>query len=349
MRVIGKGNPEAKIALVGEAPGEQEELTGSPFIGTSGQELTRMLSEAGIDRKACFLTNVLSTRPPNNKLDEFCGKKADVGRDYPYPPLGSGKYLLSAHLHELDRLAQELNDLGPNLVVALGGTASWALLRAPKITGIRGSITQGVLTPHKVLPTFHPSAVLRNWSQRPIVVADLIKAERESHFPEVRRPERKVYFDPEYGDLSFYRRGILESRPQFIAADIETKNKTITCISFAPSRSESFVVPFYNPTRPNGSHWQTAAEELEWWRFVEEVLCSPFPKIFQNGLYDLQYLLRMGLRVSNVAEDTMILHHAMYPEMQKSLGFLGSVYTNESSWKLLRPRGEDSNKRDDVE
>lgn len=346
-RVVGRGPVGAKIAFVGEAPGEQEDLTGMPFMGSSGQELTRMMKEAGIDRSECFLTNVLSIRPPDNKLDAFCGKRADVGADYNLPPLGSGNYLKPEYLPELQRLADELNAVKPNLVVALGGTASWALLSAPKITSIRGTVAAGTLVPFKVLPTFHPSAVLRNWAIRPIVVADLIKAERESHFSEVRRPERTIYYDPNYGDLEFFRRGILHSGSRLIGADIETKNKTITCISFAPSRSESFVIPFWDSRKPNGSYWQTLDEEVEWWRLVEDVLSSDIEKVFQNGLYDIQYLWRMGLKIRNFHHDTMILHHAKYPEMQKGLGFLGSIYTNEASWKLMRLKDTDSNKRDD--
>jgi uracil-DNA glycosylase len=347
MQVTGKGPLDSKIVLVGEAPGEQEDITGRPFEGSSGQELTRMLGEAGIDRKQIYLTNVFSHRPKDNKLEAFCGKKADVGKDYPYPPLASGQYVLPTHLVELERLRDEINLVQPRLVIACGGTASWALLRAPKITSIRGTIAAGSLTEHKVLPTFHPSAVLRNWAIRPIVLQDLIKAERESHFAEIRRPERRVYYDPEYNDLAFYRQEILHTGSHLIGADIETKNRTITCISFAPSRAASFVIPFWDPAKPSGSYWPTLAIELEWWNFVQEVLSSSIPKVWQNGLYDLQYLLRMGISVRNSAHDTMILHHAMYPELQKSLGFLGSIYTNESSWKLLRPRGEDSNKRED--
>lgn len=346
--VLGQGNPNAKIALVGEAPGQQEELTGMPFIGDSGQELTRMLTEAGIDRKQVFLTNVLSERPPDNKLDAFCGKRADVGGNYSLPPLGSGNYLRPEFLHNLDRLKQELQDIKPNVVVALGGTASWALLSAPKISTVRGTVASSSLVPGlKVLPTFHPSAVLRNWEYRPIVLTDLIKAERQSHFPELRRPEREIYYDPEYGDLEFFRKGILESGAFTIGADIETMRRTVTCISFAPSPQKSFVIPFWDSRKPHGNYWETAREEREWWDLVEEVMSCDIEKVFQNGLYDLQYLVSMGIRCRRVNQDTMILHHSMYPEMQKSLGFLGSVYTEEASWKLLRPRGEDSNKRED--
>lgn len=344
-RTHATGPKDAKIVLVGEAPGKQEELTGLPFMGESGQELTRMLKEAGIDRKDCYLTNVLTVRPPDNKLDEFCAPKGEVGVGYTLPPLGSGKYLRPEFLPELDRLREEIEAVNPNLVIALGGTASWALLRAPKISSIRGTVAQGVLTNHKVLPTFHPAAIIRNWAQRVLVVSDLLKAEREAKFPEVRRPERKIYYDPTMADLQDWAREL--SKASLLGTDIETKLRTITCLGFAPSRSEAFVVPFLDNRTTSGSYWHTLDEEVEAWNLVEEILASPARKVFQNGLYDIQYLLRMGLRLRNVSDDTMILHHSMYPELQKGLGFLGSIYTNEASWKLLRPRGEDSNKRED--
>jgi uracil-DNA glycosylase len=339
------GPKDAKIVLVGEAPGKQEELTGMPFMGESGQELTRMLKEAGIDRSSCYLTNVLTVRPPDNKLDEFCAPKGEVGAGYTLPPLGSGKYLRPEFLPELDRLRAEIEEVNPNVVVALGGTASWALLRAPKISSVRGTVAPGVLTKHKVIPTFHPAAIIRNWAQRVLVVADLLKAERESHFPEVRRPERKIYYDPTLAELQDWVEYL--NRASILGTDIETKLRTITCIGFAPSRSEAFVVPFFDPRNTHGSYWHSLDEELEAWGHVESILSGPARKVFQNGLYDIQYILRMGLKLRNVSDDTMILHHAMYPELQKSLGFLGSIYTNEASWKLLRPRGDDSNKRED--
>ena len=62
-------------------------------------------------------------------------------------------------------------------------------------------------------------------------------------------------------------------------------------------------------------------------------------KIFQNGLFDLQYLAKYKLRIVNISDDTMLLHHALYPELPKGLGFLGAAYTNEAPWKLMR-KGE---------
>lgn len=71
--------------------------------------------------------------------------------------------------------------------------------------------------------------------------------------------------------------------------------------------------------------------------------------IFHNCAYDLQYLLREGFRITGPVHDTMLMHHAHLPEMRKSLGFLGSVYTDEPAWKSMRERGEETFKLDDVE
>jgi DNA polymerase I-like protein with 3'-5' exonuclease and polymerase domains len=122
-----------------------------------------------------------------------------------------------------------------------------------------------------------------------------------------------------------------------LSVDIETKAGFITCIGFATSEARAMVVPFYSSCPTNfGNVWSEAAQEERVWLQVWRLLGSSIPKVFQNGMYDLQYLMRMGLRVRACDEDTMLMHHAIYPEMDKGLGFLGSVYTNEPAWKLMR-------------
>ena len=123
------GPHDARIALVGEAFGGQEALIGQPFIGTAGQELTRLLAEAGIKRSECFLTNVIASRPYSesefgrnysNDFDTLCGPKASVGDAYEWPPLSMGKYLRPEFLGEVERLRRELIVVRPNVIVALG-------------------------------------------------------------------------------------------------------------------------------------------------------------------------------------------------------------------------------------
>lgn len=311
-----------------------------PFVGDSGQELTRILMEAGLNRRDCFLTNVLPLQPPNNEVEALCVSKKLAGDSYPYSAIRQGKYLDPQYLGELDRLRTELDTVQPNLVVALGNTACWALLGSGRISTVRGVTTTGPLCGSlKVLPTFHPAAVLRQWSYRPIVIVDLLKARREMEFPEIRRPVRQILVDPTLEEIRNWA-----VRPHIaLAVDTETRAGQLRSVQFARSPYEALVIPFW--VRQD-SHWETLEDELEAWKWTKYLLDLPCPKIFQNGLYDLQYFLRLGIKPRNCLHDTMLLHHALYPELLKGLGFLGSYLTNESSWKLMRGK-YDSNKADD--
>ena len=317
-----------------------------PFVGPSGYLLTKMLEEAGIRRADCFLTNVFNFRPKGNEIDTLCGNKGDDRTGL--PPIRPGKYIREEYTGELQRLYSELRGLNPNVVIALGNTAVWALLHNSGISKIRGTVTEDrVDLGLKILPTYHPAAILRDWSLRHVTVLDLMKAERESHFPEIRRPERTVYIEPSLADLEwFYETHLAEAK--IISFDIETSGEQITCIGFAPSPRVSLVIPFVDIRREKGNYWPDLQTELRAWAFVRKVLDTPIPKVAQNGLYDITFLWKSyGIPVRNFAHDTMLLHHALQPESQKGLGFLGSVYTNEASWKLMRTRGKETIKKED--
>jgi uracil-DNA glycosylase len=339
------GPKDAKIALVGEAWGEQESIVGKPFQGYSGQELTRMLQEAGIARRDCFLTNVLALRPPNNDLSALCCKKAECGEDYPHPHLGKvGQYLRPEYLSELERLRVELEEVRPNITIALGATACWALLGTNGLGSLRGTVATGTLAGGKVLPTYHPAAVLRNWANRPITLADLMKAKRESAFPEIKRPSRRILVNPTIAECHEWIARHVRAES---ACDIETKYGMIEMVGFSADAENAMVVPFWDRAR-GGNFWATPRLELDARNVVRSILENPFvTKIFQNGLYDLQYLMKEGYRPRSCLEDTMLYHHALYPEMQKGLGFLGSVYTSEPAWKTMRGKKITEMKKDD--
>jgi len=342
------GPRNAKIALVGEAFGEQEDMVGLPFQGQSGQELTRLLEEAGIARRDCFLTNFIPLRPPSNNFDLFCAKKKEVGgKDYHHEPLGQGKYLRPEFLPHIQRLKHELEAVNPNIVIPLGAKACWALFGVAKIGALRGTVAIGNLCPRlKLLPTYHPAALFRNWSLRPIVVADLLKAARQSEFPDIRRPARWVLIDPTFDEIHAWIEKHLARADEF-AVDIETSGGMITCIGFAPNPRHALVIPFLDRRKPDGHYWPTLEDEIAAWKIVRYILEElPGKKVFQNGLYDLQYIVQMAILPRDCEDDTMLLHHSIYPELQKSLGFLGSIYTDEASWKLMRENKEEL-KRDE--
>lgn len=372
------GPLKPKIVMIGEACGESEDQCHKPFAGESGKELFRCLGEAmpevepelharisglhqyglawikdrelWLEAAGIALTNVLAFRPPGNKMESLCGTKKEVSAyAATFPPVAKGKYLREEFLPELSRLAEELEKWQPNLVLGLGNTAIWSVLRATNIGSIRGTVSQGQLErwSGKVLPTYHPAGVLRNWAWRPVVVADLMKAARESRYPEIRRPARRVLVAPTIEEVEAWTARVLANPPPLLSPDIETASGQITCIGFAIATDEAMVIPFWDRSKPGWSYWPDAATERRALDCVARLMESPGAKVGQNFLYDTQYLTRYGIQPRNMSEDTMLLHHAMFPEMQKGLGFLGSIYTNEASWKLMRKRKADSEKKDE--
>lgn len=351
------GPRNARIAFVAEAFGESEQRLGKPLVGAAGQEFNRLLRESGIERSECFLTNVIAARPTpsSNNFDLLCDKKAAVGgRSYTLPMIRQGMYLRPEYFGELERLREELETVRPNLIVALGAKAAWALLSTSGISRIRGTTSPARfvlgtgLVGCKVLPTFHPSYLFQMWSDRPIVLADLAKARREAEFPEFRRPERQVIVSPTLGELREWVTETLAHAPPLLGCDIETVNGQIESIGFARSRRDAIVCPFIL-REPWRNYWPSTVEELAARELCGALLGShQIAKLGQNFLYDSQYLLREGFSLRNIAEDTMLLHHSLYLELQKGLGFLGSIYTNEPAWKLMRHRKKDEElKRDE--
>ena len=337
-----------KIAIVGEAPGANEVSERMPFVGTSGQELTRMLAEAGINRHACYVGNVFSIRPPANDLEHFCVKKAELPKSYSHPALVRGKYLDPKYLPEVERLRSELLSVKPNLILALGNTACWALLGTTGISKMRGAIAESTLLPGvKVLPTYHPAAVMRQWDLRSTTVIDFMKASRESLFPEIKTPHREIWLHPSLNDMLEYEKWYITGS-DLLAFDIETKGYNfITCVGISPDPSSAIVVPFVNERNP-GFHYWSEKDELSAWAWLKRILEGPIAKMGQNGLYDLQYLRESGIIVRNYLHDTMLLHHSLQPELPKSLDFLGSIYSEEQAWKLIRRRAKDEiTKRDE--
>ena len=322
----------SKIAFVGEAWGKEEAATGLPFMGNAGRILNGLLSQVGIVRKDCFVTNVLNLQPkPSNDIKNCCGPRDTGIADM--PALAPGKYLRAEFQPELTRLYDELARVKPNLIVALGATASWALLRTTGIASIRGAVAQSPWG--KCLPTYHPQAVGYDWSLRPVLYADLCKAKREAEYPDIRRPQREVWIEPSLRDLGEFEEYL--STADLLAVDIETMGDMITCVGFAPSSDRAIAVPFYAGHVPDKNYWKTFEEERTAWDWVAKWCRSGTPKVLQNGTYDINFLWKtMGIVVNNATHDTMLLSHALQPELQKGLAFLGSIYTDEQSWKLMR-------------
>ena len=136
--VFGEGSERARVVFVGEAPGEEEDRQGRPFVGRAGKLLDQMIERIGLNRKDVFICNVLKCRPPNNRDPE--APEVEACKGY---------------------LAAQLELIKPNLICTLGKHAYNTLMGVDaRITKVRG-----ILTSYKgmrLLPTYHPSYLLRN-------------------------------------------------------------------------------------------------------------------------------------------------------------------------------------------
>jgi uracil-DNA glycosylase family protein len=143
--VFGEGAAHAEVMLVGEQPGDKEDLTGHPFVGPAGQLLDRALEEAGIDRTQTYVTNAVKHFKWQARGKRRIHQKPSWTESVACRPW----------------LEAELEALTPRVVVCLGATAAQSLLgRDFRVTRHRGEVLESDFAEH-VVPTIHPSAVLR--------------------------------------------------------------------------------------------------------------------------------------------------------------------------------------------
>ena len=369
---MGSSKP---IFLVGEAWGENEARLGVPFVGASGVELLRMLHEAGVieltsgDRNRMDLyyrtgdpnhldkiwlkhpevyrTNVFNSHPPGNRLEHFCGGKADGIPGY--GPLLPSKYVRTEFEPELARLGDEIIAADPNLIICLGNCAVWAFTGHTGVSKLRGTTTLSThcVGDYKLLVAYHPAAVLRQYELRPTTIADLSKAVYERESGALVRPPCEIWIEPDAQDIKTFIKTYIPDGT-LIAVDIETAGSTITCIGFAARRDLAIVIPFLDVRKTGRSYWPTAEDERFVWGIIRQVLENPkVYKVFQNGMYDMAFLWRAyGIRTLGAKHDSMLAHHALQPEALKGLGYLGSLYTSWGAWKSDR-KHTDTIKRDE--
>ncbi len=325
----------AKIAFVAEAPGDTEVVKGVPLVGQSGKLFNMALHNADISRWDCFVTNVFDFQLPDNEIKRICVPRKES--DTELPAACSGGYVPGSIANPaLARLKEELERAKPNVIVAMGGVAAWALLGYPgnvALKKIRGTVHEGVLVPFKVIPTYLPTFILRQYQMYPYLWSDLLKARRESAFPEIK----KVDYDLIVPETPDRIQDLFERLAPPYAVDIETTRGLIDCIGFSDGYI-NFTVPIFDDKtfRP---FWDRDTE-LHVRQMVCNVLAGPTPKIFQNGSYDVQRLWEIWhVKTRGYMHDTRLLHHALWPELPNDLASMAALHTELPSWKPVRGKG----------
>lgn len=147
--VFGDGAPDARLMFIGEAPGAEEDLQGLPFVGAAGQLLNNLLSKLGLRREEVYITNVVKSRPPGNRDPE----PDEIAACFPF-------------------LEKQIRAIRPKVIVTLGRIAAQALLHTKDpLTRLRGRWQKYGNIP--VMPTFHPSYLLRFAKERHKTWADM--------------------------------------------------------------------------------------------------------------------------------------------------------------------------------
>lgn len=323
------------IMIVGQHPSLNE--AGAPFTNGLWRFFKLFLSKAGINPQSpnVLWTNV-SSKPAASMFASLQKGKPNSLPGYPF--VQRGWYLSPSLADDISRLTSDIQRVKPNLILSVGELPLTVLTYQNTLKFARGRVTtthEGIGT-FKVLPTWHPQSVMADRTQEPVLFSDLRKASREAAFPEVRRPLRYIHLRPTIDDLEQFWTEFIEPSSA-LSIDIETKGAMITCVGVAPSPDRALVIPFFDEERSDGNYWRTKREEFIAWSYIHRLCNTPGKRVFgQNFSYDAQYLWRqMGIPTSQWTDDTMILHHAMQPEMAKGLGFLASLYTDELAWKFM--------------
>lgn len=149
--VFGDGSPDARVLIVGEAPGKNEDLQGKPFVGAAGKYLDELLGIAGLKREDVYIANVLKCRPPGNRNPR--PEEIQACADY---------------------LREQTRIISPDYIVTLGNFATKFILRTDTgITRLRGTLQRAGR--FKVFPVFHPAAAIYDRTKQPVLEDDFAK------------------------------------------------------------------------------------------------------------------------------------------------------------------------------
>jgi DNA polymerase-1 len=312
--VFGRGPYNAKLIIVGEAPGEQEEKQGIPFIGKSGQLLDGLLSKVGINRDECFITNVVACRPTDDKGNNISP---------------SSDMIKCCEV----RLNRELDKVKAKLVLLLGNTA------IKKFLGVRYNLQNSEGIPFKqngriYVPTYHPAALLRDPSKIKIVEQTLEKVvnwlDKDPY--DWSFEEYKLLFDKN-GILKYL--DLLSTKPLW-CCDIETSDITFDSVIFTIAFSSgdlTFGFPF---RKPDGSMYWSDQDFDTIVSKLKEVFANDSGKVFHNALFDLTFLKKeLGIECKNLCGDTLIMAYLLDENAQR-YGLKSIV------WKYLGKGGYES-------
>lgn len=319
--IPGFGNPKAKLLIVGDYPGLEEQSQERPFVGDPGIFLfDEILKELGIDRSDVWATYCFKHHPPNSQyknLDQVCNKE-----------------------EQIDKLWKEIESINPHCILSLGATAFKILSGKDNITKWRGSIILTRDAKYKLVGTIHPANIIQNnrksgdykyypYIWKFIFKQDVQKAVNESKNKESNAPQRYVKIVRDSVELS----RILQAKRNLkrMSSDIESINHVPVCMSLAWDCNEAYVVPLFNKLGSLNIGNIPISDQSFIWQLLDQAI-KDFEIIGQNYKYDQEKMEMLGFTYRSgpfpIYSDTMLKTHTIIPELpEKSMAMIQSLWT----------------------
>lgn len=315
--VPGRGPSDSRLVVVGDMPGAGETL---PFTNSAGKQTLALLEKA--DEKNPYMTNVIKH----------------------FHPFGKGVPLDDYR----KQLEEEIRQVNPCAILAVGGTALEVLTGYKGIENYRGSILQSTFGSYKVIPTINPGSILRpdndgkvrSWKDLVYIQWDVNRAVEQSKFRAYNPPKRNLQVIRSSQQLYSYLRSNQGKR--HCALDIETFRTVPICLGIAFSRTDAVSVPFFNQLSATNETGMTRSDIADCWQMCAELLANrDVLKYGQNFVsFDSRQLMRcvngetfFGMKVNSFYFDTQLGFRILYPELSAKLQFITSVLTEEPYYK----------------
>jgi uracil-DNA glycosylase family 4 len=308
--VMGSGNPESRVMILGEAPGGNEERTGRVFSGAAGGVLDNALESAGISRRDVYVSNAIKCRPEDNARPERAHWEAC--RVY---------------------LEREVEAVRPTHTLLLGNTALQAVARRSGITKQRGrrlQVKDALWDGCTVMATIHPAYVLRNPGQHGVFLEDVRRFARaiKGQFRAVRVRPKGVNT---VAGLRRVRRAL--DAGTVCAYDVECAFSPwdddwhLVCLGLTIDGEEVFVIPLDHPESPFRKRWRDVLRYLK-----PSLERSTLKLVAQNGKFDNVQLAGGGIFLRHTF-DIMLAAHLLDENRPKSLGFLSQTILGADEYK----------------
>ena len=330
MSRISSGPLNAKIWVVGEAPGKQEVKEGEPFTSYSGKFLKDKLRLYGCDLEDVRMDYLSKTMPKGGQFANFYANE-------------DSKKQLFKDIAEIKELIKEGN---PNVVLCLGAQPLKYLGEKTKVDDWRGHIIWSDELECKLLTTYHPSVAMRQrrvpkkshpGQYETLFMYDVKKALIEAKIKKTTFDQYDTIINPSFDEAKSYLEGALRDA-NILSYDIETDSHSVMdCIGFCYERDLAICIPFHILT-PDGlvPFWKVREQGVEILGLVKDLMESDIPKVAQNSQYDTVFMHKYyEIEVRNLMWDTMVAAHDLYSELPKDLGTLISLYSNVPYSKYL--------------